>query len=59
MQERLEGVDWKIQGRKSEVHSLEGRANRHGEELKQLESIIKEEGLSCVKWCLILSVSTM
>jgi hypothetical protein len=27
-------------------------ANRYGEELEQLESTIKEEGLFCVEWCL-------
>ena len=46
-----------IQSRKSAVHRWEGRANRHGEELKQLDLTIKEEGLFCVEWCLVLSVS--
>ena len=41
------------------VHGWERNANRHGEELKQLESTIKEEGLFCVEWCLVVSVSTI
>jgi hypothetical protein len=53
IQQRLEGVDENIQRHKSEVHRCEGRANRRGEELKQLESTIKEEGLFCVEWCLV------
>ena len=44
---------------KSTVHDWEGDANQHGEELKQLESTIKEEGLFCAEWCLIMSVSTI
>ena len=52
-------MDGKIQSRKSGLHCWEGRANRYGEELKQLESTIKEEGLFCVEWCLVVSVSTI
>ena len=52
-------VDGKIQRYKSEMHDCEGKANQYGEELKQLESTIKEEGLSCVEWCLVVSVSTV
>ena len=48
-----------IQSSKSQVHRCEGRVNRDGEELKQLESTIKEEGLFCVEWCLVVSVSTV
>ena len=48
-----------IQSSKSSVHRYEGFANEHGEEIKQLESTIKEEGLFCVKWCLVISVSTI
>jgi hypothetical protein len=44
---------------KFSVQYWEGRANRAGEELKQLESTIKEEGLFCVEWCLVVSVSTI
>ena len=45
-------MDGEIQSSKSEVCSWEGYVNRAGEELKQLESTIKEEGLFCVEWCL-------
>jgi hypothetical protein len=38
------------------VHRWEEVANLAGEELKQLESTIKEEGLFCVEWCLVVSV---
>ena len=50
-------MDREIQRHKSEVHRWEGEANRSGEKLKQLESTIKEEGLSCVEWCLVVSMS--
>jgi hypothetical protein len=43
-------VDERIQSYKSEVHRWEGEANRYGEELKQLESVVKEEGLFYVEW---------
>ena len=59
IQQRLKEVDRTIQSCKSEVHYWEGAANRDGEELKQLESTIKEEGLFCVEWCLVLSVRTI
>ena len=52
-------MDGDIQRHKSSVHYWEGEANRHGEELKQLEPITKEEGLFCVEWCLVMSVSTI
>ena len=52
-------MDGEIRDNKSLVHSWEGRANQYGEELKQLESTIKEEGLFCVEWCLVVSVSTV
>ena len=48
-----------IQFYKSEVHHYEGKANRDGEVLKQLESTIKEEGLFYVEWCIVISVSTI
>jgi hypothetical protein len=44
---------------KSSVHRWEGVAKRYEEELKQLDPTIKEEGLFCVKWCLVVSVSTI
>ena len=50
-------VDRNILSSKSEVHHCEGKANRAGEELKQLESTIIEKGLFCVEWCLVMSVS--
>ena len=50
-------MDGDIQSRKIGVHRYEGCTNRYGEELKQLESTIKE-GLFCVEWCLVLSVSS-
>ena len=46
-------VDGDIQKHKSEVHFWEE------EELKQLELKVKEKGLFCVKWCLVVSVSTV
>ena len=52
-------MDGDIQGRMSLVHDREGYANQAGEKLKQLGSTIKEEGLFCVEWCLVLSVSTI
>ena len=52
-------MDGSIQGSKSWVHDYERYANQDGEELKQLESTIKEEGLFCVEWCLVMSVSTI
>ena len=51
-------MDGKIQSCKSVVHHYEGEANRHGEELKQLDPT-RKEGLFCVEWCLIKSVSTI
>ena len=48
----------KIQSDKCDVQYWERRANRYGEELKQLASTIKEEGLFCVEWC-VMSVSTV
>ena len=52
-------MDGEIQSIKSAVHRWEGEANRVGEELKQLESTTKEEGLSCVEWYIVVSGSTM
>ena len=49
-------MDGEIQRCKSAVHYWKEYANR---DLKQLESLIKEEGLFCVEWCLVLSVSTI
>ena len=37
----------------------EVRANQEEEALKQLESTIKEEGLFCVEWYLVMSMSTV
>ena len=51
-------MDGWIQTYKSMVHDYEGEANRYGGELKQLESTIKEEGLFCVEWCVVMSMST-
>ena len=59
IQQRLEEVDGNIQSCKNSVHHFEGKANQDGEELKQLERTIREEGLFCVEWCLVLSVSTV
>lgn len=56
IQQRLEEVDENFQGYKTEVHHYEGLANLKGEEPNQLESELKEEGLSCVEWCLIMSM---
>ena len=39
------------------MHHWEERANQRGEELKQLDPTIKEEGLFCVEWCVVMSVS--
>jgi hypothetical protein len=52
-------VDENIQSCKSGMHRWEGVVNHAGEALKQLESAIKEEGLFCVEWCLVVSVSTI
>ena len=52
-------MDGNIQHNNSMVYVWEGKANLAGEELKQLESRIKEEGLSCVKWCLVVSVNKL
>ena len=57
MQQRLKNVDWKLQDSKSIVHTQEMVANQAGEKLKQLESTIREEGLFCVEWCVIMSES--
>ena len=51
-------MDGGIQDKKTAVHDWEDNANRYGEELKQLESTIKEEGLFCVEWC-VVSMSTI
>ena len=59
IQQRLEEVDGSIQDNKSQVHGWEGDANRRFEKLKQLESTIKEEGLYCVEWYLVLSVMSI
>ena len=37
------------------VHHWEQQANQYGEELKQLDSTIKEEGLFCAEWCVVVS----
>ena len=52
-------MDGQIQRYKSRVHGYEENANRYGEELKQLESTIKEEGLFCVEWCVVTCKSTV
>ena len=52
-------VDGSIQYDKREVHNYEGHVNQDEERLKQLESTIKEEGLFCVEWCLIMSMRTV
>ena len=57
MQPRLQAGDGEIQRSKSLVQYWEGEAHQAGEELKQLESTIKEEGLPCVEWCVVTSVS--
>ena len=50
-------MDGELQDRKSLVHNFEERANQTVEKLQQLESTIKEEGLFCVEWCVIMSES--
>ena len=50
-------MDEDPQSYKRMVHDYEELANRTGEKLKQLESTIKEEGLFCVEWCVVMSVS--
>ena len=50
-------MDENLQTNKSMVHHWEGRTNGAGEELKQLESTVKEEGLFCVEWCVVMSMS--
>ena len=52
-------MDGEIRNYKWWVDHWEKRANRHGEELKQLESTTKEEGLFCVEWCLVVSMSAV
>ena len=52
-------VDRGIQDNKRGVHAWEENTNRFGEELKQLESTIKEEGLFCVERCVVMSMSTL
>ena len=52
-------MDKNIQISKHLMHRWEGYANRYGEELKQLESTIKDEGLFCVELCLVVSVGTI
>ena len=59
IQQKLERVDWEAQYYKRLVDRWEEVANRYGEELKQLESTIKEEGLFCVEWCIIMSMSSV
>ena len=49
-------MDRAIQTNKIWVHYCGERANREGEELKQLESTIKEEGLFSVEWCVVMSM---
>ena len=48
-----------IQYNKRRVHRNEEDASRYGEELKQLDPTIKEEGLFCVEWCIGMSMSTV
>ena len=50
-------MDGDLQSNKSSVHFWEVAAYRDGEKLKQLESTIKEEGLFCIEWCVVMSVS--
>ena len=50
-------MDGSIQSYKALVHDWDRMANQAGEEVKQLESTIKEEGLFCVEWCVIMSES--
>ena len=50
-------MDGRLQSYKSDVHYWEKVTNQTGEKLKQLESTIKEEGLFCVEWCVIMSES--
>ena len=50
-------MDEKLQNNTRVVHDWEERDNQAGEKLKQLESTIKEEGLFCVEWCVIMSES--
>ena len=57
IQQRLRKVDENIQGSKSLLHHWEKEANRDGGGLKQLESTIREKGLFCVEWCLIVRIS--
>ena len=52
-------MDGNIQNYKSDVHNWEEQANQAGEKFKQLESTIKEEGLFCIEWCLVISVNTV
>ena len=52
-------MDGNIYSHASDARLWEGEVYRYGEELKQLESTIKEEGLFYVEWCLIMSVSTI
>ena len=54
IQQKLKEVDGEIQSDKSDVHYWEEEANRYGEELKQLDPTIKEEGSFCVEWCVVL-----
>ena len=39
------------------VHHWEVEANQSGEELKQLELTLKDDGLFYVEWCAFMSVS--
>ena len=41
------------------MYIFEGEANRYREDLKQLESTIKEEGLFYVEWCVDKSMGTI
>ena len=57
IERRLMKVESKLQQRKSWVHDSERKANEAEEELNQLESKKKDEGLFCVEWCVVDDVS--
>ena len=59
IQQQLNSVDGDIQGNKRAVHYWKGEANWYGEELKRLESTIKEEGLFCVYHCVGCQIMAM
>ena len=50
-------MDKELQDNKSWVHYWEEQSHQAGEELKQLDPTIKEEGLFCVEWCVVMSLS--